>query len=103
VHVIQWPEGVKDAADFFARAGQATSAADFEALLKAANPQPDQRREAPLGAGDACEITMTPIGFVAVYAGRRDEGQAIEQPNPARKLEANNGAPVPLYEQGRQP
>jgi len=84
VHVIQWPEGVKDAADFFARAGQATSAAGFEALLKAANPQPDQRREAPLGAGDACEITMTPTGFVAVYAGRRYECQAIEQPNPAR-------------------
>jgi len=84
VHVIQWPEGVKDAAEFFARAGQATSAADFEALLKAAAPQPEPGREAPLGAGDACQITMTPTGFVAVYAGRRYECQAIEQPNPAR-------------------
>ena len=27
---------------------------------------------------------MTPTGFVAVYAGRRYECQAIEQPNPAR-------------------
>jgi DNA primase catalytic core len=90
VHVIQWPEGVKDAAEFFlARAGQATSAADFEVLLKAAAPQPEPGREGagarpPLGAGDACQITMTPTGFVAVYAGRRYECQAIEQPNPAR-------------------
>jgi len=84
VHVIQWPEGVKDTADFFARAGQATGAADFEALLKAAAPQPEPGREAPLGAGDACQITMTPAGFVAVYAGRRYECRAIEQPNPAR-------------------
>ncbi len=89
MHVIQWPQGVKDAADFFARAGQATGAADFEALLKAAAPQPEPEREGagarpPLGAGDACQITMTPTGFVAVYAGRRYECQAIEQPNPAR-------------------
>jgi DNA primase catalytic core len=81
VHVIQWPEGVKDAADFFARAGQATSAPDFEALLKAAAPQPESRREAPLSADTVC---MTPTGFVVEYAGRRYECQAIEQPNPAR-------------------
>ena len=81
VHVIQWPEGVKDAAEFFL----SRSAADFEALLKVANPQPEPGREAPMGAGTACEeITMTPTGFVAVYAGRRYECQAIEQPNPAR-------------------
>lgn len=84
VHVVQWPESVKDAAEFFARAGQATSAADFEALLKAAAPSPEPSREAPLSADTVCEITMTPTGFVAVYAGRRYECQAIEQPNPAR-------------------
>lgn len=84
VHVVQWPESVKDAAEFFARAGQATSAADFEALLKAAAPSPEPSREAPLSADAVCEITMTPTGFVAVYAGRRYECQAIEQPNPAR-------------------
>jgi DNA primase catalytic core len=77
VHVIQWPEGVKDACDFFLSRG----ATDFEALLKAANPQPEQR-EATATQGE--EITMTPTGFVAVYAGRRYECQAIEQPNPAR-------------------
>jgi DNA primase len=83
VHVIQWPEGVKDACEFFAsrdRAGQATT--DFEALLKAANPQPEPPRDATVSQGE--EITMTPTGFVAVYAGRRYECQAIEQPNPAR-------------------
>ena len=82
VHVVNWPEGVKDAAEFFVsrdRAGQATTA-DFEALLKAANPQPEQ----PATVSQGEEITMTPTGFVAVYAGRRYECQAIEQPNPAR-------------------
>jgi DNA primase catalytic core len=83
VHVIQWPEGVKDACDFFARAGQATGAAEFEALLKAANPQAEQRSEVTLKLGQE-QITMTPAGFVAVYAGRRYECQAIEQPSPAR-------------------
>jgi len=81
VHVIQWPESVKDAAEFFLT----RNTADFETLLKVANPQSNAEREAPLGAGTACEeITMTPTGFVAVYAGRRYECQAIEQPNPAR-------------------
>jgi DNA primase len=77
VHVIQWPEGVKDAAEFFL----SRNATDFEALLKAANPQPEQQ---PATVSQGEEITMTPTGFVAVYAGRRYECQAIEQPNPAR-------------------
>lgn len=78
VHVVQWPEGVKDAADFFL----SRNAADFEALLKAANPQPEPQPAATATQGE--EIMMTPTGFVAVYAGRRYECQAIEQPNPAR-------------------
>ena len=86
VHVIQWPEGVKDAADFFL----SRNATDFEALLKAANPQPEQ----PATVTQGEEITMTPTGFVAVYAGRRYECQAIEQPNPAR-LKATVKAVVP--------
>jgi DNA primase len=76
VHVVQWPEGIKDAADFFA----SRNASDLEALLKAAAPQPES--PPPSSAGE--EITMTPTGFIAVYAGRRYECQAIEQPNPAR-------------------
>jgi DNA primase catalytic core len=78
VQVVQWPEGVKDAADFFL----SRNAADFEALLKAANPQPEPPPAATATQGE--EITMTPTGFIAVYAGRRYECQAIEQPNPAR-------------------
>ena len=77
VQVVQWPESVKDAAEFFL----SRNAADFEALLKAANPQPEQQ---PATGSQGEEITMTPTGFIAVYAGRRYECQAIEQPNPAR-------------------
>ena len=77
VHVAQWPESVKDAADFFL----SRNATDFEALLKAANPQPEQQ---PATVTQGEEITMTPTGFLAVYAGHRYECQAIEQPNPAR-------------------
>jgi DNA primase len=76
VHVIQWPEGVKDAAEFFLT----RNAADFETLLKAANPQPEQ----PATVSQGEQITMTPTGFIAAYAGRRYECQAIEQPSPAR-------------------
>jgi DNA primase catalytic core len=84
VHVIQWPEGVKDAGDFFL----SRSPADFEALVKAANPN--------LGAGPACpkseatakagdeKIEMTPDGFVASYASRHYEVRAVEHPSPAR-------------------
>jgi len=80
VHVVQWPQGVKDAAEFFLPPRQP---ADFEALLKAANPQTEQRSEVALKLGQE-QITMTAAGFVATYAGRRYECQAIEQPSPAR-------------------
>jgi len=80
VHVIQWPEGIKDAAEFFT---PDRKPAEFEALLKAVNPATEQRSEVTLKLGQE-QITMTPAGFVAVYAGRRYECQAIEQPSPAR-------------------
>ena len=79
VHVIQWPEGVKDANDFFF----SRSVADFEALVKSANPQTEQRSETSARFGDE-EITLTPDGFVASYGGRRYELRAIERPNAAR-------------------
>lgn len=79
VHVIQWPEGVKDAADFFL----SRSVADFEALLKAANPQTEQVSELTTAAGEE-KIEMTPDGFVASYGVRRYELRAIERPNAAR-------------------
>ena len=80
VHVVNWPEGVKDANDFFLsrdRAGQAS--ADFEALLKAAHPQAEQRSE-----NKPEPIQMTPEGFVASYAGRKYDVRAIEKPSASR-------------------
>ncbi len=81
---MKWSEGVKDACDFFASGDVLTRAKDFEALLAAANPKtptPESDVAAKLGQE---EISMTPAGFVAEYAGRRYECQAIEQPNAAR-------------------
>ena len=79
VHVVQWPEGVKDANDFFI----SRAAAAFEALLKAANPVTEQVSEATAKAGDE-KIEMMPDGFMASYGGRRYELRAIERPNAAR-------------------
>jgi DNA primase catalytic core len=80
IHVVQWPEGVKDAADFFL----SRPPADFEALVKTANPgTPAPQSEVTAKAGDE-KIEMTPDGFVASYASRRYEVRAVEHPNPAR-------------------
>lgn len=93
-HVVAWPEGVKDANDFFL----SRSAADFEALVKAATPDTATApvSELTAKAGDE-QITMTPDGFVVCYGARRYELRAIERPNAAR-LRANVKA---LGEQGR--
>ena len=85
IHVVKWPEGVKDANEFFA----SRSAADFQkqCLEPLMPPKPDAeaRREAPLGTGTACEeITMMPDGFAARYGQRRYELHAIEQQKQAR-------------------
>ena len=79
VHVIEWPDGVKDACDFFL----SHSAADFETLLKAASPQTEQKSEVTARLGDE-EITMTPDGFAASYGSRRYELFAVEKPSPAK-------------------
>lgn len=85
VHVITWPEGVHDAADFFL----SRSASDFETLVKAANPpkedQPDTTPKSEVTAKLGEEtITMTPGGFNAGYGARRYEMVAIERPSAAR-------------------
>lgn len=85
IHVVKWPEGVKDANVFFF----SRSAADFQkqCLEPLMPPKPDAEagREAPLGTGTACEeITMTPDGFAARYGQRRYELHAIEQQKQAR-------------------
>jgi DNA primase catalytic core len=81
VHIVQWPEGVKDANDFFL----SRSAADFEALLKTAMPATATAPQSELTAKPGDEkIDMTPDGFAASYGARRYELRAIERPNAAR-------------------
>ncbi len=84
-HVVTWPEGVKDANDFFL----SRSASDFETLIKAAMPNTATAPVSELTAKNGDEkIEMTPDGFVAAYGPRRYELRAIERPNAAR-LRAN--------------
>jgi DNA primase catalytic core len=81
VHIVQWPEGVKDANDFFL----SRSAADFEALLKTAMPATAAAPQSELTARQGDEkIDMTPDGFAAGYGARRYELRAIERPSAAR-------------------
>jgi DNA primase catalytic core len=83
VHIVKWPEGVKDANEFFSpsRAGHQ----DFEALLAAAHPLPDDANPdaVPLNAGDE-KIEMTADGFIARYGSRRYQLRAIEQQGASR-------------------
>ena len=75
VHVIEWPQGVKDAADFFL----SRSASDFQALLPKAAPVSDQTAQAAQE-----QVTMTPDGFTVNYSGRKYELRAIEKPGASR-------------------
>jgi DNA primase catalytic core len=79
VHVVQWPEGVKDAADYFL----SRSPADFEALLQALKPQAPPVSEHTARAGQE-QITATPDGFTAAYGPRRYDLRAIEKPGASR-------------------
>jgi DNA primase len=94
IHVVKWPEGVKDANEFFA----SRCPADFEKQclepLQSAQPPKSEVTEK---LGDE-EITMTPDGFAARYGQRRYELHAIEQQKAARlratvKAFAAAGAP----------
>ena len=79
VHIVQWPEGVKDAADFFL----SRFPADFEALLQALKPQAPPVSEHTAKAGQE-QITVTPDGFTAAYGPRRYDLRAIEKPGASR-------------------
>jgi DNA primase catalytic core len=79
IHVVQWPEGVKDAADYFL----SRSPADFEQLLQALKPQAPPVSEHTAKAGQE-QITMTPDGFTATYGPRRYDLRAIEKPGASR-------------------
>ena len=82
-HRVTWPEGVKDANDFFS--GRSTE--DFAALLKAANPAGGQPGATAERLGSEA-IEATADGFAARYgdeaAPRRYELCAIDKPSPAR-------------------
>jgi DNA primase len=80
IHVVRWPEGVKDANEFFA----SRSPADFEKQclepLKPAQPPKSEVTEKLTGE----QIEMTPDGFIAGYGPRRYELRAIEQQKQSR-------------------
>ena len=82
-HRLAWPEGVKDANDFFS----SRSAEDFAALLRAANPASEQRSATAERLGKE-EIEQTVDGFAVAYgdgaAARRYELCAIDKPSPSR-------------------
>jgi DNA primase catalytic core len=79
VHVVQWPDGVKDANDFFISHGPK----DFETLLQVLKPQASPVSEHTIKAGQE-QITMTSEGFTATYGPRHYELQAIEKPSASR-------------------
>ena len=80
IRVVKWPEGVKDANEFFA----SRSPADFEKqCLEPLKPAQPPKSEVTEKLGDE-EITMTPDGFAARYGQRRYELHAIEQQKQAR-------------------
>ncbi len=77
VHGIQWPEGIKDANDFFS----SRSPSEFEALLQAAKPTTPSPAEIVKAEE---KITMRTDGFAIAYGSRRYELRAIEQPSAGR-------------------
>ncbi len=80
VRVVRWPDGVKDANDFFL----SRSAADFQKqCLEPLAPTPPPTSEAAEKVGSE-QIEMTPDGFIARYGNRRYELRAIEQQKQAR-------------------
>lgn len=75
VHRVTWPEGVKDANDFFL----SRNAEEFKALL----PQPSAAASNNATAGEE-KITLTAEGFAVSIDSRRYELCAIEKPSPSR-------------------
>ncbi|MGH8612589.1 MAG: CHC2 zinc finger domain-containing protein [Gammaproteobacteria bacterium] len=77
VLVVQWPEGVKDANDFFLT----HTATEFAGLLAAARPA-GAARAVPTPPDE--QLEQQADGFTATYGARRYEVRAIERPNAAR-------------------
>lgn len=74
VHRVTWPEGVKDANDFFL----SRNADDFRTLL----PQPLESSSSEATAGE--KITLGADGFIIAIDGRGYELCAIEKPSASR-------------------
>jgi len=82
VQVVQWPEGVKDANEFFASRGpqEFEKLLQGEALTQCANAP---RSEALAKLGEE-EVTATAEGLSVRYGTRHYQLRGIEQPSPAR-------------------
>ena len=78
IHVLQWPEGVKNANNFFLD----NSPNDFEILLQAFKPLAPVIH--PTATLDQAQITSTAGGFTVAYGMRRYELRAIEKPGASR-------------------
>jgi DNA primase len=79
--VVPWPDGVKDANDFFASRGLQ----DFEKLLASVRPAEGAPVQSEITAKLGEEIvTATADGLAVSYGARRYELRAIERPTPAR-------------------
>ena len=74
VRVLAWPEGMKDANAFFSDPSR--SAADFAALIAAAEPRPQTD---PVTAGKEETIEPRENGFALVWPQRRYEVMAVER------------------------
>ena len=79
-HAVPWPEGVKDANEFF----QTRGPKEFEALLAPATTTPEPPRSETLAKLGEEQITPTATGLVVQYGPRRYDVRAIERPSPAR-------------------
>jgi DNA primase catalytic core len=81
VQVVQWPEGVKDANEFFASRGPQ----EFEKLLAGIRPAESApvQSETTAKLGEE-EVTATAEGLSVRYGTRHYQLRGIEQPSPAR-------------------
>jgi len=82
VHVIQWPEGIKDVVDFFLSRDRAPQAnIEFQSLVQTASCFAQTKVSENPASED---IQVTSEGFTATFCGRRYDLCALEKPNPSR-------------------
>ncbi len=84
IHIIRWPDGVKDANDFFLSRSPVDFARQCLDPIKAASPATTPPKSEVTEKLTGEQIEMTPDGFVARYGHRRYELRAIEQQKQSR-------------------